>query len=278
MSVPSPLDDADDQAEVTAPPPGRARPRKPAPEDPRPFVERYRGTQWDPSPPQPPQVAPRQRRSALTWPVLIGAVVVVLAPAVGGVYALVSSRRPTGLSAFRNTTPAPAQVWVVPTATATGAVDPSSSPVGVAPTPQSWRADSEHPAALFIAQMSEPDLSFHLDANVAMEVQGQAGALEYAMDVSAQDYAVGLTVTSVGLDLNVQMVVKDGYYYARVDDGEWMRGEGAPSATSRQTPTIGSSTWARSRSTAACSTICACLSTAGPGPPIGPWSSSARRP
>lgn len=236
MSLPS-LDDADDlagvvagPADVAADPPARARPNKPAPEDPRPFVERYRGTQWDAAPLQVPPVARPRHGLTLNWPILIAGVLVVLTVAVGGAFVMIGQKKPTGLAAFRNTTPAPVSVWVVPAATATPAAVGTGSPATLdpSPSPPPWLADPAHPVALFIAQMSSDEISFHLSADFEVRAGTEYLSIAYELDAAGEDYAVVLEMTGESSDLTVRMVVKDGTFYAKVDDGSWLRGEGAP--------------------------------------------------
>ena len=203
-------------------------PRRPPPDlDPRSFVERYRGSEWQPAASD-LQAAPKQAGGRTKWPLILGVVLVAGALVVGGMYAWLGSKKPTGLGAFRDSTPAPVQVYVVPGASTTPAGSGGAPTLSPTQAPQPWLADSLHPAARFIAQMAAPDLSFHVRADVLVAAAGDLGSLDYVMDVAGPDYAVELRYLSPTSELAVDMVVKDGDYYARDDGGAWMHGQGAP--------------------------------------------------
>jgi hypothetical protein len=218
--------DSEADPAYTRPDPRRrpARKRLP-PEDPRPFVDRYRGTQWDLSGRMRRPRTRRRRLLALPWPNLMGGLAVVVAVAVAGAWTMVGLRRPTGLSIFGELTPAPAQVALGPSASTPPATGwPTDEPA----IPQTWRAGSEHPAARFIALMNRPDVSFRINSTVAIAAPIRAGTLVYAMKVSGADYSTVIELTSPSLDLRVRTVVKNGRWYGRVEDGQWTRGQGDP--------------------------------------------------
>lgn len=227
MSGPEEFYASEDEAvsEPRARPTGKP-PKPPRDEDPRPFVERYRGTEFDQVPATMP-VAQRRRGIPLTWTVLIGGVLVLLAISVSVVFMLVGQRKPTGLAEFRNGTPARVYVRPAATAAASSSVAPTAMPTAVA---QPWRSDPSHPATLFIAQMTRPDLTYHLAAGAGITAASEPMHLEYDMDVAGNDYAVTVELTAGGTATVMDMVVKNGTFYGRVDGGEWARADGAPPA------------------------------------------------
>ena len=161
------------------------------------------------------------------WTMVSGGVLVLLVVTVSVVFMLVGQKKPTGLADFRNRTPAPARVYVRPatTAAASSSVAPTAMPTAVA---QPWRSDPSHPATLFIAQMSRPDLTYHLAASAAITAASEPMRLEYDMDVATSDYAVTVDLTAIGDATVIDMVVKNGTFYERVDGGAWARADAAP--------------------------------------------------
>lgn len=238
MSLPaSSFDDDEPQPDRAADSPADARAsrlgrRKAARQaelsDARPFVERYRGTPWGDAEEPAAGDAAQPRRNYLTWPVLIGAVLVVLAVAAFGLYVMFGQKAPTGMAAFREMTPAPSSVPGPASATPGPVGTGASSLPTISPAPQPWRADPVHPASLFIGQMGRSDISFHLDAQVGLVASSAMAQLDYGLDQSGADYSISIRRTALGAELNADMVVIGNNYWARVGDGRWQSGAGTP--------------------------------------------------
>jgi len=91
-------------------------------------------------------------------------------------------------------------------------------------------ADSRHPAALFIQQLTAPTLSFRLAATLDATAAGQHVAITYGMDVAGPDYSLSLTLRGPPHDVTIETVLKNGYSYARTKGGPWVQSQGAPPA------------------------------------------------
>jgi hypothetical protein len=191
------------------------------PEDPRPFVDRYRSTRWDDSPGKTPPVA-RSRRGILPWPVAIAGLLVLVAVAVISAFVFVGQKQPTGLAAFRQLSPPPQpSVWIVPpTSAASGGVALPTAPVTPAPD---WRMDAHHPARLFIDQMTNVNASFHIAAQMSTTAGGYVANVTASIDISGDDSALSMLMTSATTSLHMRTVTKGQYHYVKIDDRPWVR-------------------------------------------------------
>jgi hypothetical protein len=224
MSEPPPVDDVAQDAPQGDPPvavPRDKRRRQVEVNDPRPFVERYKGTRWDTEPGH--VAAPMaRRRGTLPWPVVIAGVLVLVAVTVISALVFVGQRQPSGLAAFRQISPPPQpSLLIVPqTSAPSGGVALPTAPVT---PPPDWRLDAHHPARLFIDQMTNDHASFHIDAQMSTTAGGYVANVTASIDISGDDSALSMLMTSATTSLHMRTVTKGKYHYVKIDDRPWVR-------------------------------------------------------
>ena len=152
--------------------PTLARPRLRRPAEPLPetsFVDRYRGTEWQPeSEPTPPAEA-GQRRAPPAWLLMLGGVALTLVGLAALVSFVMGSVPSTPLGGFKQMTPEPTRSQAPPASPPA----PTAAVLPAPPTQAPWLTDPLHPAGLFKAAMTAAGAAYRLDLTVTMDTGGQ---------------------------------------------------------------------------------------------------------
>jgi hypothetical protein len=199
------------------------------PVDPRPFVERYRGTPWDSSPP-PPTVILVERRAPFSWPLALAGVVLV--GVVIGAVAMVARPKPTGLAAFVQMTTEPATMTTRPRPTPALTTESppltTQPPLTMAPSLPTATLPAG-PGRAFVARMLDPNGSYTLAATGAFLYGNEDGTFKFQMDVAGPDLDGSFTLAENRVRTTALVIVKDGVEYVRPAGEPWMRQSGIPS-------------------------------------------------
>jgi hypothetical protein len=162
---------------------------------------------------QPPTPPRRSTKTSVIW-----VLVLVLAIAVVGALGYAAMSRPD-LLGLSGPQPTRRPAAALPTSPPSATQPPrTSQPTAAPPTPA-----LAQPVAQFARFATDPGLSFHLTIDGTVKVGPTRIKMFMALDQSGSDFAAHMRFTGEGRRVNMNLVVKSEFAYARHGRGRWVR-------------------------------------------------------